>query len=95
MIAEALAADAFIFAAGICAGAVFQVFRFFAVHNCSTYYVYCACADYTKISREVQFDDVFVVEDVGVVDVLAGIGVVAPDFCKFEFVSEALVDNAG
>lgn len=42
-----------------------------------------------------EFDDVFIVEDVGVMDVLAGIGVVAPDFCKFEFVGEALVDNAG
>jgi len=80
MIAEALAADAFIFAAGICAGAVFQVFRFFAVHNCSTYYVYCACADYTKISREVQFDDVLVVQHVRSLDVLAFVNAGTPDF---------------
>jgi len=42
-----------------------------------------------------QLNDVFVVEDVGVVDVLAGIGVVAPYFCEFEFFGEAFVDDAG
>jgi len=42
-----------------------------------------------------QLDDVFVVEDVGVVDVLARISVVAPDFCKFEFVGKAFVDDGG
>jgi len=42
-----------------------------------------------------QLDDVFVVEDVGVMDVLAGIGVVAPDFCKFEFFGQPFVDDAG
>lgn len=52
-------------------------------------------SDYTRKSGEVQLDDVFVVEDVCSLDVLAFVNAGAPDTCEFEFFGKFPVDVLG